>query len=281
MSISKIKSHAKINLSLNITGKTKSLHNIESIVAFIDLFDLISIKRSRLKTNKVSFTGKFSKNIYKNNTVTKLLKILEKRKMIGNKKFQITIDKKIPNMSGLGGGSMNAATILRYFMKKRIIKIKQKEANHIAKLIGSDVILGLNKKNSILTSKNKIVRFKTKKQFYVVIIKTNINCSTKEIFKKVRNFEKPKLNKPSKKMFTLDYLKKMTNSLEPIVFSKYPKLKKIKSDLEKLLNPDFIRMTGSGSAIVAYFQSKERCDHAKKRIIQRYRKYWCKTAKTI
>ena len=99
MSISKIKSHAKINLSLNITGKTKSLHNIESIVAFIDLFDLISIKRSRLKKHKVSFTGKFSKNIYKINTVTKLLKILEKKKMIGNKKFQITIDKKIPNIN--------------------------------------------------------------------------------------------------------------------------------------------------------------------------------------
>jgi len=280
MSISKIKSYAKINLSLNITGKTKILHKIESIIAFINLYDLISIKRSRLEKHKVSFIGKFSNKICRNNTVIKLLKILEKKKLI-EKKFHIIINKKIPNMSGLGGGSMNAATILRYFMEKKIIKIKEKEANHIAKLIGSDVILGFNNTKSILTSKNKILRFKKIKNFYTLILKTNINCSTKEIFKKVRNFEKPKLNKPSKKMFNLNYLKKMTNSLEPIVFSKYPKLKKVKSDLENLSNPDFVRMTGSGSAIVAYYQSKDRCDHAKKRIIQRYRKCWCITTKTI
>ena len=280
MSISKIKSYAKINLSLNITGKTKILHKIESIIAFINLYDLISIKRSRLEKHKVSFIGKFSNRICRNNTVIKLLKILEKKKLI-EKKFHIIINKKIPNMSGLGGGSMNAATILRYFMEKKIIKIKEKEANHIAKLIGSDVILGFNNTKSILTSKNKILRYKKIKNFYTLILKTNINCSTKEIFKKVRNFEKPKLNKPSKKMFNLNYLKKMTNSLEPIVFSKYPKLKKVKSDLENLSNPDFVRMTGSGSAIVAYYQSKDRCDHAKKRIIQRYRKCWCITTKTI
>ena len=280
MSISKIKSYAKINLSLNITGKTKILHKIETIIAFINLYDLISIKRSRLEKHKVSFIGKFSNKICRNNTVIKLLKILEKKKLI-EKKFHIIINKKIPNMSGLGGGSMNAATILRYFMEKKIIKIKEKEANHIAKLIGSDVILGFNNTKSILTSKNKILRYKKIKNFYTLILKTNINCSTKEIFKKVRNFEKPKLNKPSKKMFNLNYLKKMTNSLEPIVFSKYPKLKKVKSDLENLSNPDFVRMTGSGSAIVAYYQSKDRCDHAKKRIIQRYRKCWCITTKTI
>ena len=280
MSISKIKSYAKINLSLNITGKTKLLHKIESIIAFINLYDLISIKRSRLEKHKVSFIGKFSNRICRNNTVIKLLKILEKKKLI-EKKFHIIINKKIPNMSGLGGGSMNAATILRYFMEKKIIKIKEKEANHIAKLIGSDVILGFNNTKSILTSKNKILRYKKIKNFYTLILKTNINCSTKEIFKKVRNFEKPKLNKPSKKMFNLNYLKKMTNSLEPIVFSKYPKLKKVKSDLENLSNPDFVRMTGSGSAIVAYYQSKERCDHGKKKIIQRYRKCWCVAAKTI
>ena len=80
MSFSKIKSYAKINLSLNITGKTKLLHRVESIIAFINLHDLILIKRSRFKKHKVLFTGKFSKRIYKNNTVIRLLKILEKKK---------------------------------------------------------------------------------------------------------------------------------------------------------------------------------------------------------
>ena len=63
MSFSRIKSYAKLNLALNIVGKNKFLHKIESIIAFINLYDTILIKKSRFKKHKISFTGKFSKNI--------------------------------------------------------------------------------------------------------------------------------------------------------------------------------------------------------------------------
>ena len=72
MTFFKIKSHAKINLALNITGKSSNLHKIESIVAFISLHDEILIKKINSKKHKISFSGKFSKNINKNNTVSKL-----------------------------------------------------------------------------------------------------------------------------------------------------------------------------------------------------------------
>jgi len=281
MSYIKIKSYAKLNLALNITGKTSSLHRIESIIAFVDLHDVISIKRSKSNKHNISFIGKFSKNISKKNTVSKLLEILEKKKLLKNRKFQIKINKQIPNKAGLGGGSMNAANILRYFIKKKIIKIKKKEITEISKLIGSDVILGLNSTNSILTSKNEIKRFTNFKKIYTLIVKPNFGCSTKDIYSKVRKFEKPKLNRPNKNMFNFDYLKKMNNSLELIVLSKYPKLKKIKLYLENSLKPVFVRMTGSGSTLIAYFQSKERCERAKKKFNRKYKNYWCITSKTI
>ena len=119
------------------------------------------------------------------------------------------------------------------------------------------------------------------KKIYTLIVKPNFGCSTKDIYSKVRNFDKPKFNKPSKKMFNYNNLINMKNSLEPIVFNKYPKLKKVKLDLEKSLNPIFVRMTGSGSAIAAYFQSKERCDNAKKQFNRKYKNYWCIASKTI
>ena len=59
----KIKSFAKINLALNVIGKTSNLHNIESIIAFISLYDDIFIKEINSKKHKISFTGKFSNNI--------------------------------------------------------------------------------------------------------------------------------------------------------------------------------------------------------------------------
>ena len=281
MKQNKIKSYAKLNLALNITGKTPSLHKIESIVAFVSLHDEIFIKKIKSKSHSILFIGKFSLNIGKNNTVSKLIEILEEKKLLKNEKFEIKIKKKIPSKAGLGGGSMNAANILRYFVKKRIIKTTKKEIFKISKLIGSDVILGLRPKNSILSTNNKIKYFDNCKKFYTLIVKPNFGCSTREIFSKVNKFKKPIFNIPNKKMFSPDYLKKMNNSLEPIAFSKYNKLRSIKLFLKKLFNPKFVRMTGSGSAMVAYFQSKERCENAKKKFNEKYKNYWCIASKTI
>ena len=277
----KIKSHAKLNLALNITGKNSSLHKIETIVVFTSLHDEIFIKKIKSSKHKIFFTGKFSRNINKDNTISKLLKILENKELLKNKKFEIKINKRIPSKAGLGGGSMNAANILNYFVKKKIIIISKKEMIKISNMIGSDVILGHNSKNSILNEKNKLKIFNNYKKIYVLIVKPNFGCSTKEIYSKVRKFTKPQFNNPNKRMFELDYLKKMSNSLEPIVLSKYTKLRTIKLFLENLLTPIFVRMTGSGSALAAYFQSKKRCDSAKKEFVRKYKNYWCITSKTI
>ena len=82
-------------------------------------------------------------------------------------------------------------------------------------------------------------------------------------------------------MFDLNYLKKMNNSLEQIALSKYPDLKSIKLYLESLSKQIFVRMTGSGSALVAYFKSRQKCLNAKKMFNKKYKNYWCIASKTI
>ena len=119
MRFKKIKSYAKINLALNVLGKSSKLHKIESLVAFINVYDLIMIKRINKKNHIVKFRGKFSKNIKSNNSVTKLLRILDKKKLL-QEKFHIEIFKYIPQQSGLGGGSMKAASDLNYFIEEKI-----------------------------------------------------------------------------------------------------------------------------------------------------------------
>ena len=279
--LARIKSYAKINLALNVIGKRNSLHEIETIVAFVSLYDEIIIKSTSSANHNISFNGKFSRNITKNNTISKLLTILEKKKLLKGKKFRIQIKKNIPNKAGLGGGSMNAASILSLLVKKKIIKVTRKELIEISKLVGSDVVLGLNPYNTILNSSEKIKHFSKYKKIHTLIVKPNFGCSTKEIYSKIKKFNKPKFNNPKKKMFNLGYLGKMNNSLEPIVLSKYNKLNIMKLFLENLIGTVFVRMTGSGSAFVAYFNSKERCDNAKKQFNKRFKNYWCISSKTI
>ena len=281
MGYSKIKSYAKINLALNVVGKQSSLHKIESIISFLDLHDEILIKSIKNKNHKIKFIGKFSNNISLNNTVSRLLEIIDKKKLLKHAKFEIIIKKNIPLQAGFGGGSMNAAAILKFLIKKKLIMISKKEVYKICSLIGSDVILGIHSNNLILKSNNTIKIFLLKKKTFILIVKPSFGCSTKEIYSKVKKFRKSRFNQPIKGMFNLSFLKKMNNDLELIALNKYPKLNTLKKFLEKLSNVDLVRMTGSGSAIIAYFKSYKMCKEAEKKVKKRFRNYWCKTAKTI
>ena len=281
MGFDRIKSFAKINLSLNITGKNSYLHKIESIISFISLHDVISIETIKLENHEISFYGEFSKNIKKNNSIYKLLKILDDKNLLNNQKFRIRIKKKIPLKSGLGGGSMNAASILRYFIKKKIVNLNYKEITKICKSIGSDVIIGINPSSMVLTSKNQLSLFSNIKKVYVLIVKPNFGCSTKKIYSQVKTLSKPQLNNPTKKMFNLDFLKKLDNKLEEIVLLRYSHLSSIKHYLENLSKNELVRMTGSGSALVVYFKSKKACDNAMRQFKKEYKNHWCIASKTI
>ena len=223
----KIKSYAKINLALNVTGKNAKLHKIESIISFIGLYDLIYIKPINHRYHKISFEGKFSKKIKKINTVSTLLQLLDKNNFLNNKKFQIKIIKNIPQESGMGGGSMNAASLINFFMNKKIINVNKNQLIKIINLIGSDVVLGLKPTNTILSSDGKIKRYKKIVKLYTLIVKPNFGCSTKFIYSKVKLFSKSKFDFPKQSMFNKDYLKNLNNDLEIIAFKKYPKLKKL------------------------------------------------------
>ena len=237
----KIKSRAKINISLGILGKLKNkLHRIESTFFFLNLHDDIYIKKINKKKHKIIFFGKFSRGIGKTNSISNLLKLLEKKNKLSGQKYLIKVNKKIPQKSGMGGGSMNASSLFKYFIKNLKLKISPNEMLEITSEIGADVIIGIQNNNSILFGDGKIIK--------------NLN---NQFFSNLRN------------------------DLEEPAFKKYPALKKLKIYMEKLNKILFVRMTGSGSTMIGYFNSKKAALNATKILSKKYKKYLCILSKTI
>ena len=277
-----IKSHAKINLSLTVLGKINSnFHRIETIVSFISLYDEIYIKNINKKKHKILFYGKFSKGIPSSNTVSKIMKFMDKQNLLNGKKYSIKIKKNIPQKAGLGGGSMNAASIIRFFLLKRDKLISENKIFELSEKVGSDVKFGLKLNNTIQLGNQSILRFKKKIGLYVVIVKPNFGCSTKSIYKKVRFFSKPNLNNASIKNINLDKIKVLKNDLENLAKNEYPKLENLINFMKNLKHNEFVRMTGSGSAAIAYFKTKNASLNATKVIKKKYKNYWCIISKTI
>ena len=282
MQFSKIKSYAKLNLSLHVIKKIpKKLHIIESLITFVNFYDVIYIREIQALEHKLKFLGDFSKNITQKNTVNNLLNLLDEKKLLKGKKFEIKIIKNIPQKSGMGGGSMNASSIIKFFLKKKIINLGKKDLNNIMKTIGSDVPLGMNLKNTILSKTGKLTVKEKKLGLYVLIVKPNFGCSTKIIYSKTKEQTKPKYNNPKVSLFSINNIINSNNDLEKAAFKLNPKLKNLKLFLSSLPNTMCVRMTGSGSCIVAYYQSKKKALKGLGLLKKKYKNYWCIVSKTV
>ena len=276
-----IKSYSKINLTLKVNSKSrKGLHEIQSFYCWINLFDKIKIKKITNKKDKITFKGPFKKTIKsKNNSVYNVLKELRKLKLI-SKYYSITIIKNNHVLSGLGGGTSNAAFLLKYLLKRRL---NNNFLNKFEDIVGSDLRLFFSNQGFLKNLKT-VVKFKKKQKFVFLLIQPKIKCSTKEIYSKVKKFSKK--NKFIKNIVNsrtkfLSFLVKSGNDLQFIVEKKYPSIKKLLTDIENESGCYYSRMTGSGSVCYGVFRDKILAKKALNNLKIKYPKFWYSLAKTV
>jgi len=184
-----LKSYSKINLSLIVNNKLRNgLHEIQSHFCLINLTDKIEVTKINKLKDRIIFKGPFAKNVkIINNSVNNLLKLLRKLKLISNY-YSVVVTKNIPPFGGLGGGTSNAATLLKYFFKKGVSK---KILRKVENLIGSDFRIFFYKQGFLKNLKT-ITSKKKKERLYFLLVYPNIKCSTREIYSKVKKFSKKK-----------------------------------------------------------------------------------------
>ena len=278
-----IKSYSKINLFLKVLKKNNAgLHNIQSTTMLIGLHDKISIQKIQKNKDKILFKGIFKKNIKSNtNTVINTLSLLRDQKLIdNNKRYKIVINKRIPVFAGLGGGTGNAVTIIKYFLKG---KITPKLLKIFEKKIGSDLRLFFFN-HSFQENLKKIKNFKQKYKFYFLLVYPNVKSSTKEIYSNVKKFSSPLKIDPSKILTTEKYDKFLineANDLQQIVEKKHKRIKSVLNFIRIQKNCLFSRMTGSGSVCFGTFHNKVSANLAVKALKKKFPNYWCVATKSI
>jgi 4-diphosphocytidyl-2-C-methyl-D-erythritol kinase len=277
-----IKSYSKINLFLKVLKKNnKGLHDIQSSVMLLDLYDQINLKKINKNKDRIKFIGHFKKNINKNtNTISKSLFLLRKYNLIDEKKYQITVNKKIPVFAGLGGGTSNAVFLIKHFLKN---KISDKMLKIFEEGIGSDFRLFLSN-HSFQKSLKKILKFKKKYVFNFVLVYPDISSSTKEVYSRVKKFSLPlkdDLSKIESKSIYIKFIKNENNDLQKIVEKKHKKILKILDLIKIQKNCLFSRMTGSGSVCFGAFSNRKSAKEGLIEIQKRLPNYWSILTKSI
>ena len=130
----RVRCPAKVNLFLAVGPKdSRDYHPLRTIYQAIDLSDAVTL-RTGSGRHKVMFDDP---SIPEENTVTKALRLLSE--VLNLPPLLITVEKRIPPESGLGGGSSDAAGVIRAAQAMIGVTIPAGELNGIAEAIGMDV----------------------------------------------------------------------------------------------------------------------------------------------
>ncbi|MCX7878663.1 MAG: 4-(cytidine 5'-diphospho)-2-C-methyl-D-erythritol kinase [Ignavibacteria bacterium] len=255
----KLKSPAKINIGLRILSRRKDgYHNIETIFYPLRISDEVKVKTFNLKAKSGEVKVKTIPfmNINDNENICyKACVLFFEKFRLPMPEIRVTIKKKIPLGAGLGGGSSNAACVIRTLANVYHINLNNKHLLNLASSLGSDVPFFLYGKPSYAFGKGeKLIGLPNFRIPYkILLVNPKISISTQEAYNAIslENRKKKIMHKVS--TFTPDNEKLMHNDFEEIVFRWYPEIGKIKADLLKL-GAVYSMMSGSGSTVYGFFK---------------------------
>lgn len=267
----KIKAYAKINLTLEITGVEQGYHTLDSLVASVDLYDLIVLKSRKDNLSSVVMHGQGSESIPpEQNNALKAAQLFSSR--FHTNGADITVFKNIPIGAGLGGSSADIGGVLNGMAK--LYGIEDKEAVAlIADELGSDARYMLDGGYKRMRGRGtELQETKIETPLYMLLFcpKTSVSAggcyrefdeqntpfSTGENTEKcIAAFERGEINEGCR------YL---TNDLYEPASRLNPDVRKAFCDGASFA-PTGVVMTGSGSCVLAIFETKELCDWAKSR----------------
>jgi 4-diphosphocytidyl-2-C-methyl-D-erythritol kinase len=267
----RLKSPAKVNLRLEILRRREDgYHELRSIFQKISLSDTLSISLKREKGISIT-TDHPDLPLGRGNLVYRAAQmILKKSEYKGG--LHIDIRKEIPLGAGLGGGSSNAATILKALDQLLEIGLPMKELMKMGLSIGADVPFFFLDGAAIATGVGENLKKIELPDLSYVLINPNFEVSTRWAYenfiltKRHFHFNLQGFVKTPEGISCL-----LWNDLEGVVSHKYPQIEGIKKLLLSA-GASGALMTGSGPTVFGIFSGKREAEKAFKKLEHQVRR---------
>jgi 4-diphosphocytidyl-2-C-methyl-D-erythritol kinase len=254
------RAYAKINLGLRIVRRRDDgYHEIETVFHPVNLFDTIELEAGGNKILIESSDPQLSTG--RSNLCWKAADAL-RREGKAARGVKIRIDKRIPVGAGLGGGSSDAALVLRELPNLWNLDIGNKRLHEIAASLGSDVPYFLRPGAALATGRGEVLDyFELSLPYWIVIIYPGIHIATRWAYEHVTPTEHPtredlkrllaeNLDRPT------EWRNKLKNDFEELIFRTHETVRQTK-DMLYNSGADFALMSGSGSAVFGLFRSEQ------------------------
>ncbi len=250
--------NAKINLGLNIVEKRPDgYHNLETIFYPINLQDALEVTRreNNDKEYTLHISGALLEGEPEDNLVVKAYKLL-KKDYPGLLPVDIHMYKHIPAGAGLGGGSSDAACMIKLLNDKFSLGLSTERMEEYAVKLGADCAFFIRNKPVFATGIGNLFEpvELSLKGYHIILIKPDIFVSTRDAFAEIKPVRPAVSLKEIVKQPIETWKSSMKNDFEDSVFKKFPEIAAIKDELYDL-GAVYAAMSGSGSSVYGIFKA--------------------------
>lgn len=268
-----IRAYAKINIGLHVLGKRPDgYHNIETVFRLINLYDELEFVQD---DEGIAFTSNIPLLANDNtNLCIRAANLL--RDLTGiHMGVEITLKKRIPLGAGLGGGSSDAAAVLKGLTKLWSLDISIEELQTLSATLGSDVPFFFTSQTAYATSRGeRLTPFTVQIPYWILVVTPDIHVSTTWAYSNVHLQQAQ--NRPDLRGLLETAIDKpailrsnVTNDFEESVFREFSDISKLKETLLEE-GAEFALMSGSGSSVFGFFSSEAKAQHLRSELSSRY-----------
>ena len=257
--------NAKINLGLNIVERRPDgYHNLETVfypIRLEDVLEVVSTPKEHdtqihkspdytLDIKGIPVAGNLDDNL-----VVKAYRMLAEE--FNLPAIHIYMYKHIPSGAGLGGGSSDAAFMMKLIRDKFMLPLTDRELEGKVARLGADCAFFVRNQPTFATGIGNLFApvSLSLKGYYLALVKPDVFVSTKDAFALIHP-QKPVCSLPEIIQYPVEEWKTrgMCNDFERSVFAKYPAIEKVKDELYAM-GALYASMSGSGSSVYGIFKT--------------------------
>jgi 4-diphosphocytidyl-2-C-methyl-D-erythritol kinase len=267
------KAPAKVNLTLRVVSRrADGYHELESLVAFADLADLVTYDPEapsdiRVAGPYAAATGPAGENL-----------VLKAARLMRVDRGRFTLDKNIPVAAGLGGGSADAAAALRLIARHRSTDTHNPRIRDAARQCGADVPVCLIPLARIMRGVGDVLSPPvTIPMLPALLVNPRVELATRDVFGAFELSDRggqPIADIPDQRDAFVTWLAGHGNDLTRAAVSRVPEIRDMLEALSALPGCRLARMSGSGATCFGVFASAGEADAAARQLSSASPDWW-------
>ena len=275
----KVTAHAKVNLTLHVVGqRANGYHELQSLVCLTEFGDQIHLSPAADFSFQVIGPNASGIPVDESNLVVQAAKFMA-QKHSKSLDCHIILEKNLPMASGIGGGSSDAAAVMRALSQYFSVPLPNVDE---LMTLGADIPVCMTTGLTLMEGAGEdVTQLSAAPNWGVVLVNPNVGVSTPAVFNALNSKRNLPMQDVAENCVDIAWLGDQRNDLEPPAMAMVPEVGAVVEAISAAPHCQMARMSGSGATCFGVFADIKHANAAAERLQRAHPDWWVVSTKIV